>query len=53
MPGVFAFVCVQKSLKPGDFLWELIHPKDKDGNIQRVASGKYRVRLFVVVSGRV
>lgn len=46
-----AFPLSQKALKPGDFLWELIHPKDKDGSIQRVASGKYRVRLFVVVSG--
>ncbi|KAJ9504593.1 hypothetical protein QJQ45_030505, partial [Haematococcus lacustris] len=42
-----------KALPQGDYLWELIHPKDpKDGTHMRPASGKYRVRLFIMDTWR-
>jgi hypothetical protein len=41
---------LQKSLKRGDYLWELISPKDKDGLPARSLTGKYRVKLFLLVS---
>lgn len=41
---------LQKSLKKGDFLWELISPKDKDGSPARSPTGRYRVKLFLLVS---
>jgi hypothetical protein len=38
------------SLHAGHYLWELIHPKDpKDGSFVKPASGKYRIKLFVMV----
>ena len=44
-----AVISAQKKLGPGDFLWELIHPRDKDGAPLKSASGKYRVRLNIMV----
>jgi hypothetical protein len=41
---------VQKSLKKGEYLWELISPKEKDGLPARSTSGRYRVKLFLLVS---
>jgi hypothetical protein len=46
--------CVHRPLHlpPGDFLWELIHPKDpKDGSHIKPPSGKYKVRLYIMVRG--
>jgi hypothetical protein len=43
---------LQKHIKHGEFLWELLHPKDKDGLPGRSASGRYKVKLFVLVSLR-
>jgi hypothetical protein len=43
-------LCLQKSFKKGDFLWELISPKDKDGLPVKSPSGRYRVKLFLLVS---
>jgi hypothetical protein len=43
-------VPLQKHIKHGDFLWELLYPKDKDGLPGRSASGRYKVKLFVLVS---
>lgn len=40
---------MQKYIKKGDYLWELITPKDKDGLPARSPTGKYRVKLFIVV----
>lgn len=40
---------MQKSLKKGDCLWELIAPRDKDGLPARSPSGRYRVKLFLLV----
>ena len=44
-----AVISAQKRLKPGEYLWELIHPKDKDGAPLKSANGKYRVKLFIMV----
>jgi hypothetical protein len=48
------FVCLalllQKHIKHGEFLWELLYPKDKDGLPGRSASGRYKVKLFILVS---
>ena len=43
----------QKSVQPGNYLWELIHPKadpkvDPTGGPVLSPTGKYRVRLFVM-----
>jgi hypothetical protein len=43
-------VPLQKHIKHGEFLWELLYPKDKDGLPGRSASGRYKVKLFVLVS---
>ena len=49
---VTAVMAAHKSLAPGDFLWELIHPRDpKDGSYIKPVCGKYRVRLFIMVGG--
>lgn len=40
----------QKTIRKGDYLWELISPKDKDGVPTKSANGRYRVRLFIMVS---
>lgn len=43
----------QKHLRRGECLWELVHPKDKDGLTPvRSRSGRYRVKLFLLVSLR-
>jgi len=48
-----AVMATHKSLPPGDFLWELIHPRDpKDNTPIKPASGKYRIKLFIMVRGR-
>lgn len=42
---------VQKHMKKGEFLFELIYPKEKDGQLPaRSPSGRYRVKLFILVS---
>jgi len=41
---------LQKSVAKGDYLWELISPKDKDGLPCKSPTGRYRVRLFIMVS---
>lgn len=41
---------VQKSLRKGEYLWELISPKEKDGLPARSTTGRYRVKLFLLVS---
>jgi hypothetical protein len=41
--------CLQKHMRPGCYLWELIHPKDKEGAVMRSAAGRYRVKLFLLV----
>ena len=45
-----AVISAQKKLPPGDFLWELIYPKDKDGAPLKSTSGKYRVKLNIMVN---
>ena len=39
---------LQRHIPKGSFLWEQIHPKDKDGLPARSPSGKYHVRCFVL-----
>jgi hypothetical protein len=42
---------LQKHMKRGEFLFELIYPKEKDGQLPaRSPSGRYRVKLFILVS---
>lgn len=41
---------MQKSLRKGEYLWELISPKEKDGLPARSTTGRYRVKLFLLVS---
>jgi hypothetical protein len=41
---------MQKSCKKGEYLWELISPKEKDGMPARSPTGRYRVKLFLLVS---
>lgn len=43
---------LQRCLKRGEFLWELIHPKDKDGLPTKTLSGRYRVKLFIMDTWR-
>ncbi len=43
---------MQKAIKPGEYLWELISPKDKDGAACKAANGKYRVKLYLMVRPR-
>lgn len=39
------------ALPPGEFLWELIYPRDpKDNTHVKPPNGKYRVKLFIMVS---
>jgi hypothetical protein len=45
-----AVMAAHKTLPPGDFLWELIYPRDaKDNSYIKPANGKYRIRLFIMV----
>ena len=39
---------LQRHIPKGSFLWEQIHPKDKDGLPARSLSGRYHVRCFVL-----
>eukprot|EP00775_Hariotina_reticulata_P013032 gene13032-13161_t len=44
---------IQKHMKKGDFLFDLIYPKEKDGQLPaRSPSGRYRVKLFILDSWR-
>lgn len=43
-------VLLQKSFKKSEYLWELISPKEKDGMPARSPTGRYRVKLFLLVS---
>lgn len=47
---VAAVLPLQKHMKHGEFLWELLYPKDKDGLPGRSSSGRYKVKLFILVS---
>jgi hypothetical protein len=50
LQAVFVMVmAAQKTLKPGEYLWELVHPKDKDGNPTKNVMGKYKVKLYIMV----
>lgn len=49
-PGLALFL--QKHIKKGDYLWELISPRDKEGLPARSPTGRYKVKLFIMV-GRV
>jgi hypothetical protein len=41
---------VQRQIRRGDFMWELIAaPRDKDGIPSRSLSGRYRVKLYIMV----
>lgn len=47
-----AVLATRKSLPPGELLWELIYPRDpKDNSHVKPANGKYRVKMFIMVSG--
>ena len=46
-----AVISAQKKLPPGGYLWELIHPKDKDGAPMKSPNGKYKVKLCIMVRG--
>ncbi len=49
LPSCHTMCPVQKSVKKGDYLWELIWPKDKDGQPIKSPNGRYRIRLFLLV----
>eukprot|EP00879_Flechtneria_rotunda_P024046 GHRR01025468.1.p1 GENE.GHRR01025468.1~~GHRR01025468.1.p1 ORF type:complete len:822 (+),score=235.91 GHRR01025468.1:119-2584(+) len=52
--AVIAYIMsAEKSMKKGDYLWELIQPKEKDGSPARSPSGKYRVKLFILDTWRI
>lgn len=40
----------QVRLASGLCMWELIHPKDKTGVPAKTDSGKYSIKLFIMVS---
>jgi hypothetical protein len=42
----------QASLKAGDYLWELVHPQEREALPCRSPSGRYAVRLFLVDAWR-
>ena len=43
---------LQKAIKAGEFMWELIYPKDpKDGSHIKPPNGKYKIKLYIMVSG--
>lgn len=31
-------------------MWELIYPKDKDGQATKSPNGKYKIKLYIMVS---
>lgn len=42
-------MAVEAAVKKGDYLWELIYPRDpRDGQPIKAKDGKYRIRLFVM-----
>jgi hypothetical protein len=43
---------LQPSIKAGDYLWELIYPRERDMVPARSASGQYAVRLYVMDAWR-
>eukprot|EP00798_Chlamydomonas_sp_ICE-L_P023777 gene23777-9336_t len=53
MYSVFiSILSARHTLPPGDFLWELIFPKEKDGSLIKSPSGRYKVRLFIMDAWR-
>ncbi|GIL93290.1 hypothetical protein Vretimale_15687 [Volvox reticuliferus] len=53
LQAVFIMVIsAQKTIKPGEYLWELIYPKDKDGQAVKSPTGKYKIKLFIMDSWR-
>ncbi|GFR43730.1 hypothetical protein Agub_g4841 [Astrephomene gubernaculifera] len=54
LQAVFIMVIsAQKAVKPGEYLWELIYPKDpKDGQTTKAPNGKYKIKLFIMDAWR-
>ncbi|EFJ40819.1 adenylate kinase [Volvox carteri f. nagariensis] len=53
LQAVFVMVIsAQKAVKPGEYLWELIYPKDKDGQATKSQNGKYKIKLFIMDAWR-
>ncbi|PNH05620.1 Adenylate kinase, chloroplastic [Tetrabaena socialis] len=47
--AVFVMIMsAQKTIKPSEYLWELVYPKDKDGQATKSPNGKYKVKLYIM-----
>ncbi|GLC37755.1 Adenylate kinase [Pleodorina starrii] len=53
LQAVFIMVIsAQKAIKQGEYLWELIYPKDKDGQATKAPNGKYKIKMFIMDAWR-